>query len=148
LARSWPPDNTWGKSKIILSSNLMTRFLVIKQAEPRTPRIDCALIRTDDKSSPAPLTEDSAPGDEEGAVVASPDRKRDRAKWDWGQDHPTDDPRYGVLLLRPCQSPVMDRQVSCLAVGECWPAVFGNRKPGIRNSVPCILGLACTFPTE
>lgn len=115
----------------------MTRFSVTWQAEPRTLRIiNCALIRTDDKSSPALLKEGSAPEDEEWAVVASPDRKRDRAKWDWGQDHLADDPWYGVLLLRRGQGLVIDQQVSCLVVGGCWPAAFDNQKPGTRNSAP------------
>ncbi len=132
---SWLPDNAWGKSKITLLSNLMTRFLVTWQAELRTPRIiDCALVGKDDKPSPSAFKEGSAPEDEEWAVVALPDRKRDRAEWDLGQDHLLGAPRFGVLPLHHCQGPVIYRQVGCLAVGECWPVAVDNQKPGTRNS--------------
>ena len=58
----------------------MTSFLVIRQAEPRTLRIDCALVGRDPGFSPAAFREGSVPEEREWAVVASPDRKRDRAK--------------------------------------------------------------------
>jgi hypothetical protein len=113
----------------------MIRFLVTRQAEPRTLRIiDRALVRTSGKSSPAALKEGSAPEDEEWVAVASPDRKKDRAQWDWEQDHLPDDPRYGVLSLHRCQDLVIDRQASCPTVGECWPAVAGIQKPGTHTS--------------
>jgi hypothetical protein len=115
----------------------MTCFSTIWQTEPRTLKIiSRVLVETDAMSSPALLKEGSAPEDGGWAVAASLDRKRDREEQAWVQDHVLGAPQFGALHLYHHQSPVIDRRVGCLAVGECWPAAFDNQKPEIHNNAP------------
>jgi hypothetical protein len=84
-------------------------------------------------SSPAPLMEGSALGDEGWSVAALPGRRKDRAEQEWALDHLPDGRRSGCLRLY-LQGPEMDRQKSCLAVGEWRPAAADNQSSENRNS--------------
>ena len=84
-------------------------------------------------SSPAPLKEGSALGDEGWAVAALPDRRKDRAEQDWALDHLPDGRRSGCLRLH-LQGPVIDRQEGYLPVGEWRPADADNQSSENHNS--------------
>jgi CheY-like chemotaxis protein len=114
----------------------MSGIELLERLKDLVPEMPVIIITRDDMSLPAGLKEGSAPEDGGWAVAASPDRKKDRAKWSWGPGRLLDAPQSEPRHLYHCQAPVLYRQEDRLAVGGCWPAAVNNQKPGIHNSAP------------